>query len=128
MHFFFSPDAATKAGWKSFPVRIRGTRLSKCHKETTLLVKSKSRGYVSQNCSTCGQLDTITFEEIRELALWVSCPECRREMTLQQLSEIKGEKLASANYGYSCSYCLHYLLLADLLPEWDDIMPKDLVI
>ena len=115
------------AGWKSYPVRILGPRPSKCHSrdchgQPTVLVHSMAGGFVSANCSTCGAKDTFSEDEFLNLALWVSCPFCRRQMEPRMLSRVAGIKKLAGNYGYVCFPCSRYTLLADMLPSWEDLV------
>ncbi len=108
--------------WKSYPIRISGPRLSRCHAKPTLLVQSMKGGFITANCSECGDKDTINHTEFLKLPLWVSCPRCKKQMARALLSRIKGNSRLAGNYGFACSSCSIYLLLADLLPYWDDLM------
>ena len=54
-------DDKTKAGWKSYPVRIQGTRA--CCNQPTLLVQSMSGGFVTQNCTKCETINTLRENE-----------------------------------------------------------------
>jgi hypothetical protein len=120
-HFAYDPEEVN--GWKSHPVRVRGPRLSRCHAAPTLLVQSMEGGFVTANCSECGAKDTLTASEFLSLALWVSCPECKRQMQSNLMSEVKGAARLASNYGYACDDCRLYVRLADLLPHWEDVMP-----
>jgi hypothetical protein len=65
-HFHsFSPEELN--GWKSYPIRIPGPRLSKCHGKPTLLVQSTQGGFVTANCSECGDRDTLSEDEFLSL-------------------------------------------------------------
>src|SRR5579883_963001 len=104
-------------GWKGYPVRLLGPRMSECHGEPTLLVQSMPGGFVTANCSACGKKYTLKEHEFRRLQLWISCPRCKRQMSPDRLSRINSQ--ASGNYGYVCSKCQIYVLLTDLLPRWE---------
>jgi Bacterial RNA polymerase, alpha chain C terminal domain len=118
LHKYASPES-----WKSYPVRVHGPRLSTCHNATTLLVQSMKGGFVTANCSVCWRKDVLKWQEFRNLPLWVSCPNagCRRRMHPHQLSRISGNAQLACNYGYACSECRLYILLADILPPWEDL-------
>ena len=107
-------DNQTSSGWKSYPVRIMGPRVSRCHNKPTLLVQSMQGGFVTANCSECGEKTNLSFYEFRELQLWVSCPQCRKRMSQYITKE--------ENYGYQCSSCAIYIWLADLLPYWHELI------
>lgn len=117
-------SAAVMAGWKSYPVRIPGPRMSICHDAPTLLVVSMEGGFVTANCSDCGKGHSVSQNEFLGLGLWVSCPICRHQMEPQKLSqELAGRKYAG-NYAFVCRPCSQFSLLADLLPHWEDLMPQ----
>ncbi len=122
---YYRYDPTITAGWKSYPVRLRGPRPSSCHMAPTLLVRSMKQGFVTANCCECGGRDTLRESEFRSLNLWVSCPHCQRRMWPQVLSEVRGEALHAGNYAYGCLECRVYFLLADLLPDWADIRPPE---
>jgi hypothetical protein len=41
------------------------------------------------------------------------------------LGTVRGTKTLAGNYGYTCSFCMRCVLLADLLPHWEDSLPPD---
>jgi hypothetical protein len=59
----------------------------------------------------CGNKDTISEYEFRNLRLIVSCPECKQVMT---------PTLIEKNYSYLCEDCQLYIWLSDLLPHWEE--------
>jgi hypothetical protein len=109
-------------GWKNYPVRIRGPRPSECHGSPTLLVQSMTGGFVSANCSACGKKQTLGKADFFNLFLWVSCPRCRARMEPEMLSRVNGACQLAGNYGYKCDKCQIYILFADLLPRWQDLV------
>ena len=118
--------AAVAAGWKSYPVRVcgpasAGCRGKPCHRAPTFLVQSMSRGFVSANCSACGGKNALTEAQFRALGLWVACPLCRGRMEATLLNELRGERRLAGNYGFACFPCGRYVLLAHLLPSWDEL-------
>ncbi len=106
-------DLETKAGWKSYPVRIQGVGKSNCHNQPRLLVQSMEGGFVTQNCSACGQFNTLSDAEWRLLDLWVACPECRKRMRAGMVAK---------NYGFICPGCDIAITLASILPRWEDLI------
>jgi hypothetical protein len=80
-----------------------------------------NRGFVSANCSVCGAKDTLSEEEFKKLSVWVSCPLCQRQMEPHKLSEISGDRKLAGNYDYACFVCQRYILLAHLLPSWEEL-------
>src|SRR5262245_11524619 len=116
-------------GWKSYPVRILGPRPSKCRNEfcavePTVIVQSMNRGFVSANCSVCGAKDTLSEHEFMQLSVWVSCPLCQRQMKPRLLSAIIRDRKLAGNYGYACFACHRFILLAHLLPSWEDLVAR----
>src|SRR5690349_16404784 len=106
-------DENTKSGWKSYPIRVQGQIKSPCCAFPTLLVESMPGGFVTQNCSKCGEYMTPSEEEFENLDLWVSCPRCRRRMSSQMVAK---------NYGFVCKQCAVAILLASILPRWRELV------
>ncbi len=102
-----------RAAWKEYPIRVFGPRLSRCHNKPTFLVQSMTGGFVTANCSECGNSATLSNDEFRDLKLWVGCPKCKGRM--------KDEILGDRNYGYRCERCRIEIILSDLLPMWSDL-------
>lgn len=95
-------------------IRLTGPGLSLCHGAPTLLVQSMKGGYVTVNCSVCGDKSSnLREQDFLNLDLWVSCPTCRKRMTPKRIS---------SNYGFECSICDWRCLLASLLPQWDTLV------
>jgi hypothetical protein len=115
----FTPE--TMKGWKSYPARIRGPRLSDCHQAPTLLVHSMERGFVTQNCSDCGNRFPVSLSEFEALGLWVGCPNCNRPMGPEKLQQVIGPTRRAANYAFVCEHCRVFIWLMDLLPGWDEV-------
>lgn len=117
----YAQDVTT--GWKSYPLRILGPRLSNCEGmpcsgQPTLIVQSMDGGFVSANCSICGSKDRLSATEFLNLPVWVSCPLCHRRMQPEILSAVRDNRRLAGNYGYACSGCKRYVLLAHLVPSW----------
>jgi hypothetical protein len=113
-------DESTMAGWKSYPIRVRGPRPSSCCREQTLLVQSMEAGFITANCSLCGSPEKLSKAEFEGLALWVSCPACKHLMVSGMVAEAPGR---AGNYGFICERCGCLVKLAWLLPHWSDVMP-----
>jgi ribosomal protein S27E len=111
MKYEFDVDAVL--AWKTYPVRVIGPRFSRCCSKPTLLVQSMTGGFVTANCSACGNKETLALGEFKQLGLWVSCPRCKKRMNTFD---------AWGNYAYSCDACDIYILLADILPRWEDLL------
>ena len=99
--------------WKTFPLRISGHSQSTCCNEPTILVQSMEGGFVTRNCSKCGNKDTLPVQVfMNELDLCVACPDCKRRME---------STLLNKNYGFVCESCQVSIQLSDLLPRWEDL-------
>lgn len=94
-------------------IRIQGPRISRCCNAPTLLVQSMSGGFVTANCSECGQKSGLRRDEFYDLNVWVSCPECRTRMDPAILNK---------NYGYKCGKCSWNAELSSMVPQWDEII------
>jgi hypothetical protein len=120
----YSPDDSRE--WKSYPAHVVGPSLSRCHQQPTVLVQSKKSGFVSANCSRCGKPDTLSPRCFERLPLWVSCPSCKRRMEPCVACKVRAPAVGApckvdTNYKYACFRCRLFVLLADLLPDWDDL-------
>jgi hypothetical protein len=115
----YRPDPDLLEGWKRYPLRVRGPKRSDCHCPggTTLLFPKSAGGFVRAHCSECGKENPLAREEFLDLPLWVSCPRCRTQMQPDR------ERLKSQSYGFRCGACQVVVLLADLLPSWEDVRP-----
>ncbi len=106
-------DARTRDFWKSYPVRISGHSISECCGKPTLLVQSMEGGFVTRNCPQCGSRTTLTHDAFfNEIDLWVACPDCKQPMKRDMIDK---------NYGFVCEPCDVAILLAALLPRWEDL-------
>jgi hypothetical protein len=63
--------------------------------------------------------------ELRTKQAGHGCPRCKKAMTATMLSRIRGATRLAGNYGYACFGCALYILLADLLPHWEDVVGGD---
>ena len=107
-------DPKVRGIWKIYPVRVLGRSISDCCGEPTLLVQSMEGGFVTRNCSRCGQYTTLPERVFKnEIDLWVACPKCKGRM--------KPEVLPDKNYGFVCTPCDICIKLSDLLPRWEDL-------
>jgi hypothetical protein len=107
-------DPQIRESWKLIPIRIQGPSTSRCCQSPTLLVQSMEGGFVTQNCSSCGNYVTLSAHEfLSQLDLWVACPRCKRRM--------RAGTVLKSNYGYSCADCDIAIKLASILPRWEDI-------
>src|SRR5262245_5132826 len=113
-----SPDNT----WKSYPARILGPRRCSRDERVTLLVQSMCGGFVTANCCSCGKPHWLTEKEFRDLPLWVSCPSCQGLMSPDCVPS--GRCHRAENYAYTCGACAIYLLLADILPDWHEVVRK----
>jgi len=74
-------------------------------------------GFVTANCSRCGKRGTLSSDEFKGLGLWVSCPECRGEMTPDIEAPPSG-----GNYVFTCEKCDLFIRLSEILPHWEDLL------
>ncbi len=106
-------DTNNGKSWSSYPVRIQGGSKSKCCNKPTLLTQLLPGGFVTKDCSKCGNPEFLSKTEFfHEIDLWVSCPKCRQRMA---------QAMIKSNYGYECKHCEMGIWLAALLPRWEDI-------
>ncbi len=106
-------DAQTRDFWKTYPVRFSGHSISECCGKPTLLVQSMEGGFVTRNCSQCGLKDPLPEEVFfKKIDLWVACPKCKQPMKRDMFGK---------NYGFVCEPCDRVILLAALLPRWEDL-------
>lgn len=114
--------AECRVRWRDYPVRIIGP-MSKCHEAPTLLVRSMTGGFVTANCTECGEPQSINMNEFEaaHMTTWISCPVCRRRMEIGKLAEIREGRKRAGNYGYSCGNCNICFLAGEILPDWRDI-------
>lgn len=103
--------------WKQTPIRFKGLSPSWCCHWPTVLVQSRSRGYVKQNCPKCGYgtRRLREYDFLYRLDCVVTCPYCRHAMYR--------EVLPDKNYGFVCHDCNVGLWLAAIVPHWSDVIP-----
>ena len=106
-------DTDTRVAWDSYLVRVVGPHESECHGKPTLLVRSMPGGFVTANCSECGERRRLNDHEFRDLGLWVACPQCKKRMHPVVIDN---------NYAYSCHDCEWEVRLSDLLPPWSSLL------
>jgi hypothetical protein len=56
--------------------------------------------------------------EFLGLNLAVGCPRCHGPMA----AAVGGNGKRAGMYAYACAHCQRYLLLADLLPRWEEMV------
>ncbi len=70
-------------------------------------------GYVTRNCSECGQSSTLPgYTFMNDIDLWVACPQCKTLMA---------RRIVDKNYAFACGRCDLFIDLADLLPRWNEL-------
>jgi hypothetical protein len=114
----FRYNSKTIQNWKSNPIRIQGEKSSSCCNAPTVLTQSMKGGFVTSNCCVCVRSHSLTLSQWGELDLWIACPNCSRRMTPIQ------SEVTDKNYSYGCNSCSLYVWLADLLPNWDDLVSE----
>jgi hypothetical protein len=90
---------------------LYGPRPSKCCNAKTVLVQSRAGGFVSQDCSVCGNSGRISITELPK----IPCDICG--------TELQASKDALSNYVYRCESCSRVRKLGDMLPRWSDYFP-----
>lgn len=91
--FLFSEKPSTCCGYKA------------------LLVQSREGGLVSQNCLRCGKPDTVSLDNLPDLA----CDYCGSSLSKEILQK---------NYFYACRKCKRNWKLADNLPHWSELFKE----
>jgi hypothetical protein len=103
--------------WKTFPVRFEGPRRSRCCEWPTVLVQSMNGGFVTSNCRKCNRSDSLSEADfIDRIRVWVACPEC---------GDCMFREMVRKNYAFVCHACDVGILLADLLPRWNELRPEN---
>lgn len=121
---FYPSNSEILKTWKKHPIRIPGQTISKCCDKPVILVESKSGGYVTQNCPKCGKLaDTLKEDDFLKINLWkinvlVACPKCKQEMK---------PEVTDKNYTFTCRKCDIAILLASLLPRYEQIADNEVL-
>lgn len=95
-------------------LELNGKYLSKCHNMPTLLVQSRSSGFVTQDCTYlgCGHSYIIGISELPTLF----CSTCHEEIYPSQ-------DKPSKPYYYECASCGQRWPLHTLIPYWDEKFP-----
>ena len=101
-----------RENYRNFPIRITGRNLSKCHNAPTFIVQSMDGGFVTSNCSKCGEKEPLSYDAFQSLELWVACPTCKEAMIPEMIEK---------NYCYVCKSCNEFIKFSDLLPHFSDI-------
>jgi predicted nucleic acid-binding Zn ribbon protein len=81
---------------------------SYCHKHPSLIVLSREKGLVTQNCLECGVPRGLAFHNLPILF----CEGCNLELH-RFINERK-------NYAYACQRCGAEFELASIVPDWDE--------
>jgi len=112
----FKYSRQTTENWKANPIRIQGPEASHCCSAPTLLTQSMKGGFVTSNCIECQKSTNLKNEQWQTLNIWVACPNC----SLRMVPDVS--RHTDKNYSYVCLNCNIYIWLADLLPNWDDLV------
>ena len=81
---------------------------SPCCHAVNVLVRSRSGGFVTQNCNACGIPQPLRLPELPPL----KCKNC--QVVLRKF--VNGLQ----NYSYQCATCQKEWQLADLVPPWHE--------
>jgi uncharacterized Zn finger protein len=87
----------------------------KCGEQSAELHQYLPGGFIKTKCSECGEDNRFSKDELKLLPTY-PCPDCHREMKPEQLKE------DYANACYYCENCNSYIRLADLLPDWKEVL------
>jgi hypothetical protein len=85
---------------------------SPCHQRRSIIVRSRSGGFVTQNCEYCGKPRALQLSELPDL----SCGGCGK--TLERYKTRRG------NYAYRCRSCARTHVLAYLVPSWAELFDE----
>lgn len=86
---------------------IYSRTVSHCCGSRSIVVLSRTGGFVTQNCLNCGKPMAIRQEEFPRRR----CDRCQGEMSVLVLNK---------NYAYKCQRCGKTLMVPDLVPKWED--------
>lgn len=85
---------------------------SSCHNSSTVLVKNKTAGQVSLNCSQCGSPAPL---DIETMPSFLYCPVCDKPV----------ERVKRTKTMFDCPRCQIKWELQTLVPEWTDLFPGE---
>jgi RNase P subunit RPR2 len=91
--------------------RILFGKRSHCHRTQSILVRSRSGGFVTQNCLECGRPHRLPLNDLPALL----CDTCHHPL----VPCVKEDK----NYWYVCLSCGSEFRLPDLVPDWREHFP-----
>lgn len=83
---------------------------SKCCNAPRRLVRSRRKGFVSQNCTECGNSGIVPLADLPP----IECPSCGKRMKPHVHSLTK-------NYAYRCKCNPVTIELHRLIPSWEEI-------
>jgi len=93
--------------WKHTPYRVV-CGSSSCCKSPSLLVQTRTSGWVKCKCSQCGKTEKLTYPSFCGLDLWIACSSCDERVS---------PCLCRGRYAYSCDTCKTQIMLGDLIPD-----------
>jgi hypothetical protein len=85
---------------------------SHCCNADSIIVRSRERGFVTQNCQNCGRPRALHFEELPPLV----CGRCQ--------SLLRTHRNFNGNYAYLCPVCGVEVELATIVPHWDELFDR----
>src|SRR4051794_29674903 len=80
----------------------------RCHSKRSLIVRSRERGFVTQNCVVSGRPRALHMHELPQ----VDCASCG--MSMETFINVEN------NYAYRCSRCDKSAELASIVPHWSE--------
>ena len=90
-------------------MKIISTEVSPCCGADAQIVRSREGGFISRNCTLCGERAYVKPRQIPQLP----CSKCSSKLTVA--------KLDGSNYFYLCSGCGWNRPIASLVPDWREV-------
>ena len=104
--------AGTATFWEDSSMKddlfLKSKTLSRCCRKTSIIVRSRDGGFVTQNCIECEKPYSISISELPDL----KCDYCGTNLSI---SFEDGK-----NYFYRCNKCNQFWKLADRVPHWSE--------
>jgi len=96
------------------PRLILSLHRSNCCESRMILVRSREKGFISQNCLRCGMSYHVIEQEIPDF----DCESCWRAPR-----NSVSVRIVDKNYVYRCERCRKQWLLAEIIPHWSELFP-----
>lgn len=89
-------------------MKLLSNSLSLCCQSKAMIVRSRKGGFITANCTKCGEPGYISEENIPI----IDCPQCGSKMYI--------DKDHYKSYIYKCSGCEYKSLISELVYDWSD--------